>query len=494
MNLVYRFARLGLNAFFFLYSLWVTSSLYRNGHFKYHDLGLISDFMSNTVFGRGFFQVTETGVNHFSMHFTPTLLLLAPLYRIFDSQYLLLALGCLSVFLAIEAWSSIATRLHERLPMHPEDRRSPWVRRMTLLFVFFLAMNRYTKALLLAAHFEIVGLALFSWIARSLVFGAPLRRVLLPWVLLLGLRQDYGLLAAPPLLALGLLPKPFQGIRVRAFALAGASLAASLVLILWVHPLFGYTGDWHLARFWSGFGRSWPEALKFMATHPDVVWGRLGVSGWGAFLGSMGPWPLFAPGTLITGLAISPLFFVSTSADKAELLYYNSVFFLPGFWLAAFLGLRRALRWRGEFLRSSGVALRLMGHGITAMILIHGVVQLQHWNGVADPFHRYEVKPESELARFRSELDGWLARCPGIKSVASDFYSYTFLPNRLEKRLLRAFHKSDAVAVSRGPALELSGHTSSSDLDQALRGHPDFRVVHDGIDGLFLVKHGIACR
>ena len=481
MKWVTRFARLGMSVFFFLYSLWVTSSLFRNGQFKYHDLGLISDFLSNTIYGRGVFRVTETGLSHLGMHLTPSLLLLAPLYRILDSQYVLLAIGCLSVFLSIEAWASIAA--------HLGDRRAVWGYRILLIFTFLLSMNRYTKALLISGHFEVIGLALFSWIARTLVVGDPLRRVWIPWLLLLGLRQDFGLLIAPQLLALGLLP----GLRTRAFALATASTAVSLILILWVHPAFGYTDQWHLNRFWNGFGQTWSEVLQYLFRHPDVALGRLGVSGWSTFLGSMGPWPLFAPATLATSLLLSPLFFISTSADKAELLFYNSTFFLPGLWLATLLGLRRAMQWRNQFLRRGGTVARLLAHGIIGVLFAHLVIVVQHWNGAADPFHRYEVHPETELAHFRKILPVWLKQCPAIRSVASDFYTYTFLPNRLEKRLLRSFWLADAVAVSRGPALELSGYAASADLDAALRRHADFRIVADGIDGLFLVKRTIAC-
>ena len=83
-----------------LFGIFSAASLvshYWGGQFYYHDLGLINGFLANTAHGRGFFWVTETQVSHLSIHFTPSLFFLVPLYWFFESPTILLWMNWFAV-------------------------------------------------------------------------------------------------------------------------------------------------------------------------------------------------------------------------------------------------------------------------------------------------------------------------------------------------------------------------------------------------------------
>src|SRR5689334_21802226 len=89
----------------FAYSSWCLWSAFRAGAFAFHDLGLLNDLFANALRGRPFW-VTELELNHLSVHFTPTLLLLVPFFLLSSSQFLLVELGLVALYgaLALHVW------------------------------------------------------------------------------------------------------------------------------------------------------------------------------------------------------------------------------------------------------------------------------------------------------------------------------------------------------------------------------------------------------
>jgi len=92
----------------FMFSMNTLFEDYLAKFFGFHDLGLINDFLANTVHRGKIFYVSTLGVNHLSWHFSPTLFLITPFYLIFDSQFVFLALNVLAIYFSISLLSKLA--------------------------------------------------------------------------------------------------------------------------------------------------------------------------------------------------------------------------------------------------------------------------------------------------------------------------------------------------------------------------------------------------
>src|SRR5438128_2824079 len=65
--------------------------------YAYHDLGVITDWFTNAIYRGRPFWITDYGLNHLAVHFSPTHLLLIPAYLFSSSSFVLLVLGVLQV-------------------------------------------------------------------------------------------------------------------------------------------------------------------------------------------------------------------------------------------------------------------------------------------------------------------------------------------------------------------------------------------------------------
>jgi len=453
-------------------------SQFRAGGFSFHDLTLLDDLFANGIYRGRPFWVTDYAIHHWSVHFTPTLALLLPVYFFSDSQFNLVALGIVAM-LACVYFSARAARA---------GGLARWPA-LALSLVFLTQI--FTRTVVASAHFEVFYCAFSAAALCLLVEGRGWRWWAAPAVLALGVRQDAGFfLFFQALSAALLLPweTAWDRTRVRydALALAALSLVACLVSVAVIMPLWGGGTD---TLAWRRWGETWPEVFRTLLAHPVAVWSAIvGESGFLPLNHSTAWLPWLQPLSALVGHLPGALFYVADAPDKQELWYYNAAFLLPGLWLASGTGLAWISRlpvWKGWG-----------PHAVGALLVLIAAVQLSsHPSALVGPgrelgFYFNEDQPYRDYQLARA---AWSRACPTATSVATDMTSASFVSGRMERYLLRNWQRADVVLVGESQTTLLSGFSSLQAAKVAIAGEPLFRSAGEiGHYAIFLKK--ASCR
>ncbi len=443
---------------------WVTlHAIYRAAMFGFHDLGLTNDYLANTVRHGRLFWAADYGLDHLGVHFSPTLLLVTPLYAAFESQFVLLAIGVVAYYGAL----LLALRLFRRLV--PEGFG---VARDALAVVLVLALglNLYARTILVAAHFEVLFVLLALAVLDGLLSDASLVRLVPLTVLALGVREDAGLHLAGPLLATLVVgvpaaPAARTRLRRRVAVLVALAIAWVAVVVGAVMPAFGTQHAGYIVQFWGGLGSS-PAAIAWaLVTSPRRVAAAIAHGGFVAFNTSFGWIGVLRPlAFLLTNLS-GVIFYVADEEAKQQLWYYNAAFLLPGAFLAVAAGMRRL----GALHRRAPLA-------AAAALAVLAVATMPRTVGDQLDFRPY---PAADVGFFEAAVARDLAPCPAIGSVATDFSNVVFVPNRYAKYMLIHFAAADAVLLVRNASMMLRWGMRDVDLVQAIDADGRFERVQD---------------
>lgn len=429
--------------FWHLNILW---NLYDVGYFQFHDLTLINDWFSNAIFiGRPFF-ITATNYMHLSYGLTPTLIILAPLYALFESQFILLVLNVLALGLGLFYIYLFSCRLIERYYISPVI----WSIFISLLLAQFL-LNRYLKIILLSAHYEIFYLPAFAMLAYVYVCDS---RRMISWVALFlcifisGIRQDAGFYLALHLLGLCVALWDFRSLS-KLFLLAGLSLTLSIMAIFWIMPALGE--DLGGLRFWGHLGQGPIEIITTIIIKPGMVAREIWYSGARLFHNTHGHLYLYTPYSLFMNLPAIPLYLIPISnVGKKMLLLYNATFLLPAMWCAVICGCLNLLR----FFSWLAGRRRIIHHIMISLLLctllysLKELIRFRERLPYGDIGVVYQMKQAvSRRRQFKLALRSLTQACPEIKAVAANEHDIVFLPNSFQKYLLSQPAKSTARII-----------------------------------------------
>lgn len=451
------------------YALATLHAIYRAGKFAFHDLGLTNDYLANTVRHGRLFWAADLGLDHLGIHFSPTLLLATPLYAVFESQFVLLALGVAAYYGGI----CFALRIFRRLVPAGFGVAGD---ALAIALVVALGVNLYARTVLVSAHFEV----LFTFFALAVLDGllsdAPLARLVPLAALALGVREDAGLHLAGPLLAtlfVGTPSDPAARVRLRRRALGLVALAIAWVAIVVgvVMPAFGSRHAGYVVQFWGAFGDS-PAAIAWtLATSPRRVAAAIAHGGLVAFHWSFGWIGVLRPLVFLLTNVSGVIFYVADEEAKRQLWYYNAAFLLPGAVLAVAAGMGRLAALH-----------RLLPLGAAAALAGLALATMPRTIGDQLDFRPY---PPVDVGFFTDAIARDLAPCPAIGSVATDFANVVFVPNRYAKYMLIDFASADAVLLVRNASMMLRWGMRDADLVRAIEGDGGFERVHD--DGRIVV-------
>ena len=464
--------------------------------FAFHDLGLISDWFSNALYHGRPFWITDMAVSHLTIHVTPTILLLTPLFRLTQSQYLLVLLGTLAMGAAL----FIGHRLLVRL-LAPLGAPAGWVTALSALLVLGVSLNPYVKTLEGSAHIEIFYVPLALGFFYLLLFS---ERRIAPWVLFalaLGVREESGIYLAMQSLALLFVPRAAVAdpprLRRRAAAAAPLALAYVVAIVKVVNPYVFGVYENHVHRGWGQWGDTWVEVVLHMATSPLRLAHALGDS---AFLHLNAsflflPWlhPLYGllinvPGTLL--FAAQPL-------DKRMLWYYNPAFLLPGFLLGLYAGVYRLMR----LARRAAAALRLApgdrDRAARAALLLGALavlgIEWRHRASTVEAPGAYGFRAQEGAVEDQRAIAAVLAACPAGTRVATDFRRIVYLPNRVDRYLLHNAAKADVVLLFRHADAMLSGRATAGETWNLLEQDPSFALRAETPEERIYARPGVRC-
>ncbi len=429
-----------------IYAFQATWVSYRALGYGFHDLGLINDWFTNALYGGRPFFVTEYNATHLAMHFTPSLLVQLPFYCVFNSQYLLVGLGIVEMYLGVFFQIAI-------LEVLIKDLVPNWrLRSLTLAaFAIFYSLNLFTRNVIASGHCEPPFVLFASALAYLLLRRGSLLAITVLTALALGVREDSGVVLMLLVVTLPLLPRAVVGDRRallrRTTAIGLAGLAYTGLVVSTIMPLFGS----QTTRLWTRYGATWTQVLLYIVTHPAVIGADVMKSGFVALNRSFFFLPAFAgPLGIAANLAGLPTF---TADDHArnQLEYYNSAMLLPGLFLAASVGFAVILfALRGRVAQALAIALPL-GFAVVTCADLGPVLD----NGRA---HRREMPRGS--AALHAIIDKYSRNCPE-ESVATDNLLVTWVPLKCHRYLLDHYDKADWLILRHDASMTLSGNMGS---------------------------------
>jgi uncharacterized membrane protein len=446
-----------------VYAFQATWSSYRALGYGFHDLGLINDWFTNALYGGRPFFVTENNATHLATHFTPSLLVQLPFYCVFNSQYLLVGLGIVEMYLGVFFQIAILEVLIKNLIPH-------WrLRTLTLAaFAVFYSLNLFTRRVIASGHCEPPFVLFASALAYLLLRRGSLLAIAALTALALGVREDSGVVLMLLIVTLPLLPSAVVGARRallrRTTAIGLAGLAYTGLVVSTIMPLFGT----QTTRLWSRYGASWTQVLVYLVTHPAVIWADIMNSGFMALNRSFFFLPALAgPMGIAANLAGLPTF---TADDQArnQLEYYNSAMLLPGLFLAASVGFAVILlALKPRVAQAVAIALPL---GLAALTCADLGPVLD--NGRA---HRREMPRDSTA--LQAIVDKYSRNCPK-ESVATDNLLVTWVPLRCHRYLLDHYDKADWLILRHDASMTLSGGMKSPrQVAQAATSSGNFDLI-----------------
>ena len=180
-----------------------------------NDYGTYTNFLSNSAHGRPFLCFVDQ--SYLRTHLSFTLLLIAPLFRVWDHPFLLMVVQWLCPLLgALIVWR-LAVRLKFGAPL-------------PAVFAMLLFAYPYTQSVLTCDfHGVCLYLLLLPWLYTCLAVRRE--TVLVPWLLILGLREDAAFVMLPMLLYFAVRDRWRTG-----YVLAGLALAYGAAATLWIYP------------------------------------------------------------------------------------------------------------------------------------------------------------------------------------------------------------------------------------------------------------------
>ena len=468
---------------------WILLSHYYGYVYAYHDLALITDWFTNALYHSKPFWISEDSVNHLSIHFTPTLVLLIPLYLLSDSSYLLLFLGTLalaaSLYLGHRWWMALSRSCFQ----------SVWVASaVSAALAAFIALNTFTKTILDSAHIEIFYIPLFLGFAYSLRYHQKVRWAVPLCVLALGIREEAGLYLSPQTLALLFLPgrsaEDPRRFRNRALVFSGCALLYTIIAIKIIFPYFFGIHETSVERGWSEWGNSWLQVTLTILTSPKLLFHHLQQSAFGRLNRSFGYIPWLNPAMAVLVNAPGLLLYTASHADKRLLWFYHGSFLFAGFIPAFYGGCLAVLHWGPRILprRIPFLAPLLLGVAI-AIALISSLVSFPRTAAERDGFAPKRSPIAVQNASFIREC---LKRCPNVSSVAADFRHIVFVPNRVERFLLDNAGKAQALFIF-DPAL---GVPQDARIDDSTRRFVEtaFVIATETKGARFYLRRGVDCH
>ncbi|RKH19726.1 DUF2079 domain-containing protein [Corallococcus sp. CA047B] len=472
----------------FVYTLVCVWSAFRGGVFAFHDLGLLNDLFANAVHRGRPFWVTDADLNHLTIHFTPTLLLLTPLFLLSDSQFLFVVLGLVALYgaVALQVWCF--ERMFEERELLPAAWR-PWA---CVAFAVYLGLNPFVKTVALSAHFEVFFQLGATAVLVLLLRGARMRWIVLIALLALGVRPDGGLFLAFQSAALLLLPAvarpPRSQLTRRALGVSALSLGYLALCVAVVLPALGTPSG---TRFWSHYGDTWGQVALTAMGDPGRVVHDVSTSGLLVFQRSFLWIQLLAPAAALLSTLPGTFFFMADAPDKRLLWFYNSAFLLPGLGVCAAAGFGQlAVLWRSVLARGWVPARAAMAPALLLAGL--ALIQVTRFDRtVGSPPLRPMPSVDED---FRQAFARHVQACASRRAVATDFRSVVFVPNGYDRFLLHHHERAQVVLVPPHVEPHLLGAASrEAFLDTLVRDSRFEEVADPGPVRVFVRTDARSC-
>jgi uncharacterized membrane protein len=337
---------------------------YLSFHVHALDASIYDYALMNTLRGR--FMESITGIDHFAIHATPVLFLLAPLHVLFHSPLFSVIAQAVGLF--------VGALLFDRC-LKARDT-APWPR-FGLVFAYLNSIW-LSRTLHYGFHVEIFyPIAIFVCDlavhrrGRSVLFYSG------AFAFLLSIKEDAPFHASALVIAYALMGKVS---RMRAISTVAISAAVLVFYLKFLIPGHAPSGAYEFAASASSLGKDPATALHFLLENPFYVVKRFFTGGWWSTLvpclGLLGASPFF-------WIAAAPILGIYSLVGDAQMFYVTIYYGVPILGALA-LGLAEGYR-RVENLRLGGIALLLAIAGLSLSgsgYLVFRKMDFQFWRAI----------------------------------------------------------------------------------------------------------------
>ncbi|MER3397720.1 MAG: hypothetical protein C4316_04145 [Chloroflexota bacterium] len=307
------------------FAMWATFSYLRHASFHSHayDLGILAQVMWNTVNGRPFLTTVmfEYTSNLLAHHFSPILLLIAPLYALWPRPETLLVVQAAALALAAIPFYCIGRRLGGEATG------------LALAVAYWLyPAAHYVN--LFDFHEIALAVPLLAFALDGFLADRPRRGAVFAGLALLT-REEVAIVTA--VLGLWLF---LRGQRGWGLGLMAGGIGWAALTIGWLAPALSGTGKYYYLRRYEWLGSSPGEIAATILTRPDYVLGGLLTRERLDFLLRLllplGLLPLLGPELLVLSVPSFGYLLLSNYREQYELANQYSAVVIP--WLVAAAG------------------------------------------------------------------------------------------------------------------------------------------------------------
>jgi hypothetical protein len=408
---------------------------FENQGFGPESLPLMCDWLSNFIYQGRPFWVDQLGLNHLNIQLNPSLILLAPLFFIFDSQYVFAILLALAFLAALLMLLRISAMVLDRLDV------SGWAKELSLCgLVFGLGLNPFSLALIEAAHYELffvlLSVSVFYLLCRN-TGGAWLAVFTL---LLLGTRQDAGIFFFFMLASVALAPSPLLAYKRRIVIKSGVlmllCLAYAIPALIFTQSPYDCAESYNC---WSYLGRDWAGAVGNFFSQPQTWLPYIKQSAFIPLNLSLGGVQLLSAHTWIISGLPGFMIFIAEPEKYRFLQSSLSAFLLPGLLISMLFG----LYWLGRALKKGRVMACLLVCLGLAGLNLNQAYQLK------GPDFGIFRQSQPASPNQKNTLRNWLYHHPKVESLALDHTVMAYAPLKLKRFGLVDHAQADAVVFTK---------------------------------------------
>lgn len=383
--------------------------------------------------------MTHGEYSHFRLQFTPTLVLLLPLYRLIDHQFLLVAVGAIGYFASFLVMFSLLDRIGSRSGI--KGNASRFIPLASVGCALLIMTNRYTKNVLTSAHYEFLFPLLWSLLAYAMIEAKPWFYRWVSFALLVGLRSDASFFVAFQLAALYFLPPwvpaDLNQYRRSLWVFGIAAILYFCAIIAVVNPLFG--SEDNFLRWWGHLGTGPLEIAWTVIRSPLTLFKAIFKGGFLDLNLSFFLLPLLVhPGFFVLMNLPAIPNYLMVFPERQSLFYYHSAVLLPLFYLGVGVGLIILLQRLNDLSRPIRVVALLL---MISIIPVQALTFRDTNNGF-----KFRIYP-GQQREFAKQLNEVIRGFAEVKSVATDVDSIVYVSHSKELRVLEQYEHSDFIIL-----------------------------------------------
>ncbi|MBK24229.1 MAG: hypothetical protein CME70_09545 [Halobacteriovorax sp.] len=478
----------------FLYTRKATS-FFDHGVYSFNDVTYLNDVVSNTIYLKKPFFVSQLNSQWLSKPVSVSHILLVPLYLLTDSQFIIVFLPILSLILSLVIFGILVYQT-----LRKNNISELTSRLISIILPLSLLSNSYFESVIFSAHPEVY-ITLSITLLCFLILNGISKKVVIPILLItLGLRIDVAVYTIICLFML-LLIKPLVTQENRLYK---QNIYKYLFICLFYFIIaysFLFDSE-NLTNELGQYGKGPLSIIYGVLTSPGLVIEKIKTSAFWEFNQSFFFFHLiFSPLLWLLKSISGMVLFLSNDLGKTLLWDYQSSFLTPGLYLCFISGINNLCKLKSKIENFVPIDYFLPIIYLTFSLTLIFFAGERNLDLIFKNFDFHKENINVTIAKNAIKL--FESKCPNEKKFATDPQISPFLRLSYEKVLINNFERAN-IAISFGDINPRQGNslkapnsmweTKEYDLDKdRLKDSPLFEKVFVSDKLNTYVRKGTGC-